>query len=283
MTTSPQHTRWIRSGLQWQLARPLVALRDRLRGYGYTVYDIGDTGHMDHIPPEDHTPYSETGWPGTTPYGWVTAIDVMPPTRVGLPSLQALGQQLYNDMQADHSGVAWLKYMNWGPINDRSAVHDSWQPAHVRRSSSDVGHIHLSGRSDATQSTAGDTYDPIARLRGQQEEDMTPEQQALLERIERLLTADRTRLNPEAGPGETDDRTGVVIKPWPNGPTELPSLTDWMIKRFEEQEQVLTKLGATLESIATRLGAPVDGGAGQSLGGKYTVEITPVKPAEPGA
>jgi hypothetical protein len=166
--TSPQHLRWISRGSQWQLAWPLVALRDRLRGYGYTVYDLGDTSHLDHIPPEDHTPYSETGWPGTTPYGWVTAIDIMPPPAGhGLPSLQALGAQLFNDKQAGFPGVAWLKYMNWGPTNNSSAVHDRWEPGHERSSSGDTGHIHLSCRSDATQSSAGAGYDPVARLRGQ--------------------------------------------------------------------------------------------------------------------
>lgn len=156
--------------MQWQLARPLVALRDRLRRYGYTVYDIGDTRHLDHIPPEDHTPYSETGWPGTTPYGWVTAIDIMPPPNNSLPSLQSLGGQILSDRQAGVNGASWLKYMNWGPVNNWTAVHDQWQPNHVRRSSSDVGHIHLSSRSDVTQSTVGDNYDPVARLRGDLEE-----------------------------------------------------------------------------------------------------------------
>lgn len=175
--TSPQHARWIRSGMQWQLAHPLVALRDRLRGYGYTVYDIGNTSHLDHIPPEDHTPYSETGWPGTTPYGWVTAIDIMPPGG-GLPSLQQLGAQMVADRQAGVPGVAWLKYINWGPVNNSHAVQDRWTPGHKTISSSDTGHIHASGRSDhvlsATQAELD--YDPVARLRGQSleavEEDM---------------------------------------------------------------------------------------------------------------
>jgi hypothetical protein len=161
--TSAQHRSWINSGKTAKVARPLAALRDRLRTYGYTVYDIGNTAHLDHIPPEDHTPYSETGWPITTPYGWVTAIDIMPPDG-GLPSLQRLGEQLRADKE---SGAApWIKYMNWGPTDDRHAVKDKWQPGHVRSTSSDTGHIHLSCRSDATTSTAGDTYDPIARLRG---------------------------------------------------------------------------------------------------------------------
>ena len=168
--TSPQHAQWIRSGRQWQLARPLLVLRDRLRGYGYTVYDLGDTGHLDRIPPEDHTPYSETGWPGATPYGWVTAIDVMPPSstqpRTGLPSLQSLGGQLFADRQAGVPAARWLKYMNWGPADDRHAVHDRWEPGHQRSMSDDAGHIHLSCRSDVTSAKYGDAYDPIARLRG---------------------------------------------------------------------------------------------------------------------
>lgn len=34
--TSAQHAAWIKRGSPWRLARPLLALRDRLRGYGYT-------------------------------------------------------------------------------------------------------------------------------------------------------------------------------------------------------------------------------------------------------
>ena len=160
--TSAQHRRWVNSGLTWTLAFPLAYLRDRLRRYGYIVYDIGNTDHLDHIPPEDHTPYSETGWPVITPYGWVTAIDVMP--NPALPSLQALGAQLYADKEA---GVAeFIKYMNWGPTSDRVAVQDYWQPDHHRKSSSDIGHIHLSCRSDCISDVSFNAYDPIARLKG---------------------------------------------------------------------------------------------------------------------
>jgi hypothetical protein len=167
--TSAQHRRWIESGLTWQLARPLLALRDRLRSYGYTVYDIGNTEHLDHSPPEDHTPYSETGWPIPTPYGWVTAIDIMPPPG-GLPSLQALGAQVFADKEAGRA--PWLKYMNWGPTSDQVAVQDSWEPDHYRRSSSDTGHIHISARSDMTEYEGADYYNPVARLRSSKGPDM---------------------------------------------------------------------------------------------------------------
>lgn len=145
--TSAQHRQWNASGLQWRLAYPLVAVRDDLRAKGYTVYDIGNDNHMDHDPPEDHTPYSETGYPGKTPYGWVTAIDIMPNSR--LESLQVLGLRFKNGR---NSGVyPWLKYMNWGPRDDYHAIHSSWQPDYAETSSTDTGHIHLSCYSTYTQ------------------------------------------------------------------------------------------------------------------------------------
>src|SRR5262249_34680315 len=148
--TSAQHRAWIRAGSPISgLIRPLAKLRDRLRGQGYTVFDIGDEGHLDNQPPEDHTPYSETGWPDPSPQVWLPALDIMPPrASSGLPSLQDLGAQLFADKQAGHPGTAWLKYMNWGPDNNDVAVQDSWQPHHHNNDSGDTGHIHLSGRTD---------------------------------------------------------------------------------------------------------------------------------------
>lgn len=162
MATSAQHRQWVRSGSNYKVAYPIAALRDTLRGYGYTVYDMGNTEHLDHIPPEDHTPFSETGWPIKTPYGWVTAGDIMPDGDVPL-TLQELGAQLFADV--NNGLLPWVKYMNWGPTSNRAAVHDSWQPGHARRTSSDTGHIHISSRSDVTQNAYA-PYDPVARWRG---------------------------------------------------------------------------------------------------------------------
>jgi hypothetical protein len=159
---------WERDGKPWQLIRPAEKLRDRLRRYGYTVYDIGNTGHLESNPPEDHTPYSETGWPKPAKYGWVYAIDIMPPTKLGLPSLQQLGAQLLKDRKASADGLRWLKYMNWEPDRDYGGpcYHEAWQPTYKRASSSDRGHIHLSGLTGYETSSIGEDYDPIARIRG---------------------------------------------------------------------------------------------------------------------
>lgn len=141
--------------------QPLEALRDLLRWAGYTVYDIGNDEHLDHQPPEDHTPYSATGWPSAARFGVLYAIDVMPPApNSGLPSLQVLGAKLRADRIAGL--IPWLKYMNWGPSNDRTAVKDSWTSGKlVRSASSDTGHIHISGATGFEDDARWDSYTPF--------------------------------------------------------------------------------------------------------------------------
>ncbi|MDG4792021.1 hypothetical protein O7626_40105 [Micromonospora sp. WMMD1102] len=171
---------WISRGSPFTLMRPAAKLRDRLRAHGYTVYDIGNREHLEHEPPEDHTPYSETGWPGKAKYGVGYAIDIMPPksgarsklTGQPLPSLQRLGAQMVADRNAGIPGIRWLKYMNWEPQRDNGGpcYQDSWKPNHARRSSSDRGHIHQSGATGFETSSIGDDYDPVARVSGEWDE-----------------------------------------------------------------------------------------------------------------
>lgn len=157
---------WRRDGSPWHLAQPLVDLTSVLRRYGYVVGTLGDIHHLGDPTPEDHTPFSGSGWPLPNPYPWVHAVDVMPPPAgKGLPTLARLGAQLYKDRLADVPGIGWLKYMNWTPAGS-GCVHDQWKPSHVRLPSGDVGHIHLSARTDWTHRHA--EYDPVARLRGTQ-------------------------------------------------------------------------------------------------------------------
>lgn len=158
---------WRANGQPWQVARPLRDLAGVLRGYGYTVGTLGDDAHLKHNPPEDHTPYSATGWPKAAAYGWVWAADVMAPrSGSGLPTLAQLGAQLYADRMAGDPAVAWIKYMNWTTAAG-TCVHDSWTPKHVRRTSTDRGHIHLSACSDRAYYALAAGYDPVARLRGE--------------------------------------------------------------------------------------------------------------------
>lgn len=143
--TSRQHQDWLNRGKPDSgLALPLQLLANLLAAAGYTVYVYPNDAHLDAEPPEDHTYYSETGWPGTSLKWWRHAIDIMPPpTGKSLPSLQQLGQTLFNARQSGQ--ITWLKYMNWPSDGNLSrAVQDRWEPGHSRGSSSDTGHIHLS-------------------------------------------------------------------------------------------------------------------------------------------
>lgn len=157
MTTAYQQ--WVSAGRGWTAATPIAQLADALRRHGYTVYILGDSSHLLASTPEDHTPYSATGWPVASPRGYVHALDIMP-AGGSLPSLAALGAQLAADKT---SGVAtWVKYMNWSPAG-KGCQHWSWEPRLSVTPSSDAGHIHLSIRSDATHTDIGG-YDPVARM-----------------------------------------------------------------------------------------------------------------------
>ncbi len=165
------YTSWVRAGRPWKVMRPIKALGDRLRGYGYTVYYLGsdDASHLQASTPQDHCPFSVTGWPIAHPYPYVAALDIMPPPPgKGLPSLQQLGAQMVNDRNAGVPGISWIKYVNWEPDRDWGGrcFQDSWKPTHKRVNSSDRGHIHGSARSDMAESAVGDNYDPVARIRG---------------------------------------------------------------------------------------------------------------------
>lgn len=168
---------WVADGRPKKFSRPITMIADRLQAHGYTVYQEGNTAHLQHDPPEDHTFFPATGWPGKSPYPYCNAMDIMPPTagqksKVNgrpLPSLQQLSQQLYDDKQAGIREAAFLKYMNREPQGNYTGPcwHDSWMPEHSRINSTDRGHIHVSGRSDSVTSDWSDSYDLVARVQGE--------------------------------------------------------------------------------------------------------------------
>lgn len=174
---------WLADGQPWKFAVPIKAVGDRLRAHGYTVYYQGNDAHLKKAVPEDHTPFSATGWPGKSPYPYCMAMDIMPPdagqkskiTGEPLPSLQKLGAQLVADRKAGVDGAAFVKYINWEPErnNGGPCYQDSWRPGYARRSSTDRGHIHVSGRTDHYLSSKSAGYDLVARTLGE-DDDMTP-------------------------------------------------------------------------------------------------------------
>lgn len=149
------YEQWVADGSPWHPATPVDSLTQVLKKHGYTVYTIGNHAHLTANPPEDHTPYSHTPWPGTQPYPAVLAMDIMPG---GVWGLDDLGAAIFEDKQNGLPGLAGLKYMNWTDLNG-NCWHDKWTPNHDRSTSSDRGHIHLSWRTDYVNNNIA--YDPI--------------------------------------------------------------------------------------------------------------------------
>lgn len=154
------YTQWVADGSPWKAAVPVDSLAKVLRGYGYTVYVLGNKAHLTANPPEDHTPYSHTPWPGSQPYPFVLAEDIMPG---GKWPIDQLGAKIFADKVAGHPGLAGLKYMNWTDSAGH-CWHDKWTPNHERSVSNDRGHIHLSWRTDYVRSNT--PYDPFAPQKG---------------------------------------------------------------------------------------------------------------------
>jgi hypothetical protein len=173
--SSQAYKDWVKDGQPWKFARPIKAVGELLRAHGYTVYYQGNVAHLTHEPPEDHTPFSATGWPGKSPYPYCMAMDIMPPaagqksrlTGQPLPSLAVLAAQLRTDKIKGEVAAEFVKYLNWEPSGPGGpCYHESWMPTYARRTSSDRGHIHVSARSDVANSVKSDGYDLVARVMG---------------------------------------------------------------------------------------------------------------------
>lgn len=151
---SAAYSQWLAAGEPYTPCRPVREFVDLLRANGYTVYHKGDTSHMQAVPPEDHTPFSATGWPVASARWIGHALDIMP--NAALEPLSVLGSRLVTDRQNNVDGTQWIKYINWTD-GLGNTWHSSWQPSYAKTTSTDKGHIHISARSDM------DTSDAVSR------------------------------------------------------------------------------------------------------------------------
>jgi hypothetical protein len=183
---------WLSAGRPYTLIRPAKAVQATLRGYGLTVYDYPNDTHLQAAPPEDHTPFSVTGWPGQNRRWKARALDVMPraDSAAARNENAAIARQLIRDRDAGVPGAMWIKYINW---TDEFGIcrQERWTNAaaplqRATKVSSDRGHIHISGRSDVDDDTRADEYDPIARLQGKE---YSVSDSALIDNAERGVTA----------------------------------------------------------------------------------------------
>lgn len=140
---------WVADGKPWHPSNPAQAMANACERHGVTFGIIGNQDHLTADPPEDHTPYSHTPWPGAQPYPYVLAIDIM-------TTDPNVAQRI---IAARESGAyPCVKYMNF--TNAVGQVeHISWEPTESMVRSSDTGHIHLSFRTDHV--LCGHTFDPF--------------------------------------------------------------------------------------------------------------------------
>jgi hypothetical protein len=163
---------WLRAGRPYTLIRPARALQAALQAHGLTVWDFPNEEHQKAEPPEDHTPYSATGWPGANQRWKARGLDIMPRSDAKAHRRENadIARQLIRDRDAGVPGVMWIKYINWTD-EDGTCRQERWTTGgsplqRTTRTSRDKGHVHVSGRSDADNDTRADSYDPIARTRG---------------------------------------------------------------------------------------------------------------------
>lgn len=151
---------WVKNGRHWSDAKPIADLQKILQGLGYTVYTIGNDSHLTKATPEDHTPFSHTGWPNPAPKGIVTALDIMPKNN-DMHDLANLARALISAKDGGVSAAACIKYINW---TDESGhcYHVKWEPNHTTSSSTDKGHIHLSIRTDFVDSSCCSGWNPLS-------------------------------------------------------------------------------------------------------------------------
>lgn len=149
-----QYNAWLGAGSPWSETGPLQQVLAKLRAaYPSMVYGtLGDQAHLLASPPEDHTPYSATGWPLSNPYPVVHALDVMEGNGV---SCQALFDYWLPEAKAGR--MPWLKYMIWQAKLYSVRSTPAWTP---QSNSDHFDHIHLSARTDTEAYQLG-TWSPV--------------------------------------------------------------------------------------------------------------------------
>lgn len=146
---------WVADGRPWELATPIDEYRRALRTAGFSVESVGTLGNEVHLQanrPEDHTPFSMTGWPNPSPYPYVHAIDVSVPGPAETPT-PAVAARWIDDALSGRT--PWVKYIVWQ--GKRYDARNGWKPV---AASGHFDHVHVSIRTDYTHTSIG-AYNPI--------------------------------------------------------------------------------------------------------------------------
>lgn len=149
--STQDYKNWVAAGRPFALAHPVADYRDQLWAAGWGRTDVGTLGNEDHLQaelPQDHCPFSHTGWPEANEYPFVCALDAMHHPDRGLDVGPLVTHWLF---EALHGRTPWVKYINWqGKQYD---VRRNWEPRPI---SGHYDHAHVSFRTDWTHKGIGD-------------------------------------------------------------------------------------------------------------------------------
>lgn len=173
MATSAYYE-WVDDGRPFTVAKPIAETLAKLKAARPEAAkagcfgSIGDTAHLTANKPQDHCPFSTTGWPLSHPYPYVTAGDIMHRPDLGVDCTKIHAGLL---AAAKAGLLPWLKYWIWQ--GKRYDVRNNWAPV---TASGHYDHIHLSSRTDHINTSIG-SWHPL------EEADMTPDESQKLKDI----------------------------------------------------------------------------------------------------
>jgi hypothetical protein len=147
------YSTWENQGRPLDPAQPIREVVEALQAaypaaaaeYLFSWY--ADESHYQSSYPEDHTPFSYTGWPHANPWWFVHATDIMHRPDLGVDCNAIFAWWI---AAARAGEVPWLKYIIWqGLLYD---VRNGWEPV---GNSGHFDHIHISARTDYTAAGLG--------------------------------------------------------------------------------------------------------------------------------
>ncbi len=147
------YSAWKRAGKPVWPANPVKDIVDRLKvaypaAAAQNLFSwYANEAHLTAVPAQDHTPFSQTGWPLASPEWYVFATDVMHRPDLGV-DCGALFPYWLSEAKAGR--MPWLKYLIWqAKIYD---VRNDWRP---QSNSGHFDHIHISTRTDHRTTALG--------------------------------------------------------------------------------------------------------------------------------
>lgn len=153
MSESDFYDDWVADGKPWRNARPIAEILAKLkaaRPEAAAAACFGSIGNLDHLladPPQDHTPYSQTGWPLPHPYPRITAVDITHRPDLGVDCNLIHKHWLAS---ANTGQIPWIKYWIWQ--GRRYDVRNNFNPVSA---SGHYDHLHGSQRTDHIESSIG--------------------------------------------------------------------------------------------------------------------------------